>query len=141
MKRYLFDIRTWLGAIALLAVLAFAIDLAADASPDENGGVFDRIDSYVRDQMGDSSIPGAAIAVVEGDRTVHARGFGDDGRGRAITPQTPFWIGSNTKSFTTLAAMQLVEGGAIELDAPVQRTCRTSASPMWMPGRASRSDT
>jgi CubicO group peptidase (beta-lactamase class C family) len=121
MRRYLFDIRTWLGLIALLAVLAFAVDVAADTSPDTNGGVFDRIDSYVRDQIDDSGIPGAAIAVVEGDRTVHARGFGDDGRGGAITPQTPFWIGSNTKSFTTLAAMQLVEAGAIELDAPVQR--------------------
>jgi CubicO group peptidase (beta-lactamase class C family) len=121
MKRYVFDIRAWLGLIALFAVLAFAIDVAADAAPDTDGGLFERIDAYVRDQMDDSGIPGTAIAVVEGDRTVHARGFGDDGRGRAITPQTPFWIGSNTKSFSALAAMQLVEAGAIELDTPVQR--------------------
>jgi CubicO group peptidase (beta-lactamase class C family) len=120
-KRYVFDIRAWLGFIALVAVLALAADLAADGSPSASGDLSDRIDSYVRDQMGDSGIPGVAIAVVEGDRAIHAQGFGNDGRGRAITPQTPFWIGSNTKSFPALAAMQLVEAGAIDLDAPVQR--------------------
>src|SRR6185295_18099986 len=35
--------------------------------------------------------------------------------------QTPFFIGSLTKSITALAVMQLVEAGKVELDAPVQR--------------------
>jgi CubicO group peptidase (beta-lactamase class C family) len=38
-----------------------------------------------------------------------------------VTPQTPFIIGSLSKSFTALAVMQLVEANKIELDAPVQR--------------------
>ncbi len=42
-------------------------------------------------------------------------------RRAAVTPQTPFLLGSTTKSFTALAIMQLVEAGKIELDAPVQR--------------------
>ena len=41
--------------------------------------------------------------------------------GRAVTPQTPFIIGSVAKSFTALAIMQLVEAKRIDLDAPVQR--------------------
>ena len=40
--------------------------------------------------------------------------------GHAPLPQTPFVLGSTTKSFTALAVMQLVKAGKIELDAPVQ---------------------
>ena len=50
------------------------------------------------------------------------RGFGRARPGgEAPSPQTPFFIGSLTKSITALAVMQLVEAGKIELDAPVQR--------------------
>ncbi|HMM43764.1 MAG TPA: serine hydrolase domain-containing protein, partial [Thermomicrobiales bacterium] len=58
--------------------------------------------------------------IVEGDQIVHSRGFGESGS-TPITPQTPFAIGSLTKSFTALSIMQLVEDGKISLDDPVQR--------------------
>jgi CubicO group peptidase (beta-lactamase class C family) len=59
---------------------------------------------------------------VEDDEIVHLRGFGQARPGgEEPTPQTPFIIGSLTKSFTALALMQLVEDGKVELDAPVQR--------------------
>lgn len=80
------------------------------------------IDAYIEQQMRRLNIPGAALAIVEGDQIVHRRGFGQvRPGGEAPTPQTPFVIGSATKSFTALAVMQLVEAGQIELDAPIQR--------------------
>ena len=67
-------------------------------------------------------IPGLALGIVQGDQIVHLKGFGiADPSGRAVTVQTPFIIGSLSKSFTALAIMQLVEAGKVELDAPVQR--------------------
>ena len=83
---------------------------------------FAAVDDYVRAQMKAARIPGLALAIVQDGRAVHLRGFGraDDG-GRAFTPQTPFFIGSNSKSFTALAVMQLAEAGLGELDAPVRR--------------------
>jgi len=67
-------------------------------------------------------LPGLALGIVQGDQIVHLKGFGiADPSGRAVTPQTPFIIGSLSKSFTALAVMQLVEAGKVELDAPVQR--------------------
>ena len=53
---------------------------------------------------------------------VHLRGFGRARPGgKAPSPQSPFALGSTTKSFTALAMMPLVEAGNIKLDAPVQR--------------------
>jgi CubicO group peptidase (beta-lactamase class C family) len=87
-----------------------------------NSSSFDTIDAYVEGQIHQLNIPGAALAFVEGDKIVHLRGFGQARPdGDAPTPQTPFFIGSLTKSITALAVMQLVETGKIDLDAPVQR--------------------
>lgn len=83
---------------------------------------FKSVDAYVEGQMQRLRIPGAALAIVEGNQMVHYRGFGQ-GRpgGEAPSAQTPFFIGSLTKSITALSVMQLVEAGKVELDAPVQR--------------------
>ena len=86
-----------------------------------NNGSYDAINGYVEEQIRRFNIPGASLAIVEGDQIVHLRGFGRArSNGEAPTPQTPFFIGSLTKSFTALAVMQLVEAGKIELDAPVR---------------------
>lgn len=78
------------------------------------------IDAYIESEMQRDRIPGVALALVHDDQIVHVRGYGDDGRGNAIGPDTSFILGSMSKSFTALATMQLVERGLIELDAPVQ---------------------
>lgn len=106
--------------ITAIGAGALVWDVATDDPLVADGDRFDRIDAYVRDEMNDARLPGVSIAIVEGGEIVHARGFGDDGRGNDVTPDTPFWIGSNTKSMTALAVMQLVDGGHVELDAPVQ---------------------
>ena len=83
---------------------------------------YDAIDRYIEQGLKRMNVPGAAVAIVEGDQIVHQRGFGQAHPGG--TPpslQTPFFIGSLTKSFTALAVMQLVEAGKVALDAPVQR--------------------
>ncbi|MDO3677186.1 serine hydrolase domain-containing protein [Paenibacillus ehimensis] len=81
-----------------------------------------KIDAYVEAAMDRLHIPGAALAIVKGDRTVYLKGYGISGPDQApVTPQTPFVLGSTSKSFTALAVMQLAEAGKIELEAPVQR--------------------
>jgi CubicO group peptidase (beta-lactamase class C family) len=106
------------GVIALIRLL-FAKPASSEPTPSDTS--YNAIDAYVEEQMRRLHIPGASLAIVEGDRIVHLRGFGCARPGGEIpTPQTPFFIGSLTKSFTALAVMQLVEAGKIELDAPVQ---------------------
>ena len=120
----------WLaGAVRLVARLAlvFAVLVAAPspgaaAAPDGAGPDFEAIDRYVEAQRRAQRVPGMALAVVQDGEVVHLRGFGAAGpSGHPVTPQTPFLIGSLTKSVTALAVMQLVEAGRLELDAPVQR--------------------
>ncbi len=84
--------------------------------------VFKRVEDHVTTMYRDLRLPGLALAIVQDGQVIYQRGFGRaDTSGRAVTPQTPFIIGSATKSFTALAIMQLVEAGKIDLDAPVQR--------------------
>lgn len=81
-----------------------------------------RIDAYIQSRMQTANIPGLALGVVYGDQIVYLKGYGIAGPdGRAVTPQTPFILGSTSKSITALAVMQLVEAGKIDLDAPVTR--------------------
>jgi CubicO group peptidase (beta-lactamase class C family) len=80
----------------------------------------ERIDAYIHARMEAANIPGLALGVVYGDQVVYLKGYGIAGPdGRAVTPQTPFILGSTSKSFTALAIMQLVEAGQIDLDASV----------------------
>jgi CubicO group peptidase (beta-lactamase class C family) len=79
------------------------------------------IDAYLQEQVTSRRLPGLAVVVVEADRVVMERGYGSAGGGRSVTPQTQFYIGSCTKSFTALAVMQLVERGRLELDKPIRR--------------------
>jgi CubicO group peptidase (beta-lactamase class C family) len=109
-----------LGCMLMILALA-STALPAAAASRSNEAEFAQIDAYVSSQMQAMRLPGLALGIVQGDQIVHLHGFGEaDQSGRAVTAQTPFVIGSMTKSFTALAIMQLVEAGKIQLDAPVQ---------------------
>jgi CubicO group peptidase (beta-lactamase class C family) len=113
--------RIFFALICLTLMLALTIG-DAKASPRWQGETdFGAIDAYVTEQMNGLGIPGMALGIVQDGQIAHLGGFGvADSSGRAVMPQTPFYIGSVTKSFTALALMQLVEAGKIDLDAPVQ---------------------
>ena len=112
-----------LGVLFALVVVGMTQALATGNNTSQTDGPdFDAIDAYVQEQMQEMRMPGAALGIVKGDEIIHLEGFGNaDDSGREVTPQTPFKIGSTSKSFTALAIMQLVEDGKVDLDAPVQR--------------------
>ncbi len=67
------------------------------------------------------SVPGFSIAVINGDQTVFAEGFGkaDLEKGMQTTPSTNYYIASSTKPFTALLAALLDKKGIISLDDPL----------------------
>jgi CubicO group peptidase (beta-lactamase class C family) len=79
------------------------------------------IDRLVSAQIRDAAIPGAAVAVIRGEKVLMVRGYGHDSTGRPVTGDSLFRIASLSKSFTALAVMQLVDAGRLGLDDPVQQ--------------------
>jgi CubicO group peptidase (beta-lactamase class C family) len=114
--------RTVIFTILLCFLLAGISPVQRSALASSDGIDCKAIDGYLTARLRAARIPGFALGIVKGDQIVYLKGYGRaDSSGRPVTPQTPFLIGSITKSFTALAVMQLVEAGKVELDAPVQR--------------------
>ena len=98
----------------------------AEVPPEEVGmdsAALARVDRLLEAAVGDSTTPGAAIAVGRHGRLVRLRGFGtlDWSPGSpAVTDSTLYDLASLTKVIgTTTAVMLLVEAGRIVLDTPV----------------------
>ncbi|MEV4896078.1 serine hydrolase domain-containing protein, partial [Nonomuraea sp. NPDC055795] len=86
----------------------------------------DEIGTWLRDRLPDllaeSQVPGAVVAIGHGERTVDvAAGVLNTATGVEATADSIFQIGSITKVLTATLAMQLVDEGELDLDAPVRR--------------------
>ena len=78
------------------------------------------IDSFVESGMEQLKTPATAIAFFENGEITHMNGFGRiDGTDAPVTAQTPFQIGSVSKSFTSLVVLQLADEGRLSIDDPV----------------------
>jgi CubicO group peptidase (beta-lactamase class C family) len=64
-------------------------------------------------------LPGISLAVIQGEEVIFAKGYGTAGS-EAVSPQTLFLIGSQSKSFTALGIAILADEGKIDLNAPVR---------------------
>ncbi len=110
-----------LSVVAVLAAVLASLTHPGALAQGLDAALLQRIDAFVEREREASRIPGIALAIVDADGTRHVRGFGDDGRGRPIDADTPFPIGSLTKSFTALLVRQAIDAGVLDVDAPVQR--------------------
>ena len=82
----------------------------------------DDIDRLMQKGLAAWKVPGASIAVVQGNNS-YIQGYGvrELGSSRRVTPETLFAIGSTTKAFTTAAMALLIDEGKMRWDDPVQR--------------------
>ncbi|SOC13426.1 CubicO group peptidase (beta-lactamase class C family) [Ureibacillus xyleni] len=110
--------RTVILLCMILTLLNGSIEKYVEAG--DKTGKYQHIDTYLQDQMKSQAISGLAYAILEGDEVVHMKAFGRANYGKSLTIQTPMKIASLSKSFTSLAIMQLVDQGKVELDAPIK---------------------
>ncbi|MEH6436488.1 serine hydrolase domain-containing protein [Massilia sp. DD77] len=72
------------------------------------------------DEMKRLNVPGVSVAVIRGGKLAWARAYGVAyAGGPAVTPETLFQAASVSKPVTALAAMRMVEGGKLALDADI----------------------
>jgi len=81
------------------------------------------ISNLIKKKMKKNDVTGLSIAVVDGQKIVWLDGFGWADKKNKIkaTPETVYRVGSITKLFTVMSAMQLAEQGRLDIDQPLQK--------------------
>lgn len=107
--------------ILLLFVLPPKNVLGEEAESGQNSRL-QAVDQYLDEAIRKLGVPGGSVALVYQGDQVYSRSWGITGESeQAVTDETPFLIGSISKTLTAYGIMRLVEDGKVQLDAPVQR--------------------
>jgi CubicO group peptidase (beta-lactamase class C family) len=111
-----------LGAAAVGCVMALLLGAGVPSVTGTGSRGVDRagLDRFLAVELARTGLPGMAVTITHGPDVLYVKWFGSDGHGHDVTSATQFRLASLSKSFTTVAVLQLVEAGKVELDAPVQ---------------------
>ena len=116
------------GLFFVLALLG-----ARTASAQLDNATIEQVEQVLLDKMEADRIPGLSIALVVDGALVWtgALGTADLENGVPATANTAYRTASTGKPMTATAAMQLVESGRIDLDAPITRYCPAFPAKRW----------
>jgi CubicO group peptidase (beta-lactamase class C family) len=95
-----------------------------------------RIDGILENLVASGGAPGVVAIAVNERGSIYQGAAGVKGveRNEAMTVDTIFWYASMTKALVATGAMQLVEQGRIDLDAPVSAILPELATPLVLEG-------
>ncbi|MGG3883540.1 serine hydrolase domain-containing protein [Brevibacillus panacihumi] len=80
------------------------------------------VDRYLDEAIAALGAPGGSVALVYQGEQVYARSWGvTGGEKETVTSETPFLIGSISKSVTAYGIMRLIDEGILQADEPVQK--------------------
>ena len=105
----------------LVALVLAAQPVAAQAEDPGSAEALRLVDIWLDSVQAYDKLPALSAAIVEGDATVWARGYGsaDVARKVPVTADTIYSICSISKLFTAIALMQQWEARKVRLDEPV----------------------
>jgi uncharacterized protein (TIGR03437 family) len=107
-----------------MRVFLYLIILATGAAQAQTGTAvpaFSGLDGVMNTLLARFQVRGGALAVVQDDHLLFARGYGwaDVEGQQLVQPDSLFRVGSISKTLTAAAVMRLVEDGKLDLDTPV----------------------
>ena len=97
---------------ALLLAAAALSSLPAMSAETDYSSIIPVLETAVKKEIAEYGIGGISVALTDGQRLVHAAGYGEAGR------DSVFRAGSVSKLFNAVAVLQQVEAGKLSLDAP-----------------------
>ncbi|MEU2234881.1 serine hydrolase domain-containing protein [Streptomyces vietnamensis] len=106
------------------AALVAAPSPSADAGfPQLTPAVAARLDRAVQDVMKETGVPGVTVGLSAPGKGTYIRSFGvaDKATGQPMDPGLYMRIGSETKTFTVTALLQLVDRGKVGIDDPISK--------------------
>jgi D-alanyl-D-alanine carboxypeptidase len=111
------------SALFLLAAVSIAVAQQPAPIPASQPPLRDRIQTYLDEWRASASFPGASVGVVLPDGTAFGvvTGVSDRAAGAPLKVEDLFLAGSTGKTFFAAAAVQLIERGSLDLDAPVSK--------------------
>ena len=133
-----FTRRTLLGStMAVLATASLVPRHSAAAQGKQKGKTeLSQIDGVLQRAVDAKEVPGVVAMAANGRGIVYEGAFGtrDLAQGPAMSADTIFRLASMTKAITSVAAMQLVEQGKLDLDKPIGNVLPELAAPQVLDG-------
>lgn len=107
----------------LATATALLLTVAAVPATSQPETLTDRLDAAITTTLADMGVPGAIVGLVIPGELDYVKAFGvaDTGTGRPMSVADHTRIGSETKTFTGTAVLQLVDQGRISLQDPISK--------------------
>ncbi len=125
-------------AIGILSGCASAPPRPANIAHGDYATTEAYVNKLVQYEMKKNSVEGLSITLVDDQHIVWAKGFGyaDQENNIPATADTLYRVGSISKLFTDMAAMQLVEQGKLDIDQPLKNYIPNFSIKTRYPGAA-----
>jgi len=117
-------------SLAILLVLASSV---ASSQTELAPAVVAQIDQIIEKARAEQKLPAVSVAIELKGHVIFRKAYGlaDLENDLTATPDTLIRTGSIAKSMTAVGAMQLVEAGKLDLDAPIQKYCPAFPEKKW----------
>ena len=113
-KKILFACIVMISITYLLNIIYNAQSVYAQTIPTSETDLYNNIDIYLQSCMKNAHIPSMSVTIVDKDKVLFSQSYGN-----CENCDTPFLLGSVSKSFTAVCIMQLVQQGKIDLNTNI----------------------
>ncbi len=105
-----------IGIVCFVVMISgiYAANAKGETGSTIGANIYDKIDEYLQKSAENANVPAMSVNIVNKDEVLFSGNYGE-----CESSDTPFYLGSVSKSFTAVCIMQLVERQKVELTAAI----------------------